>query len=188
MDVNRESRQVSDLAPIRQSHIKRTYLNLWVALQQLCSHICLPKLISYCCFAPYGRRESAARGKKQEEINFAKQMCEQSCWRATQRFRWVLLIWESRIVKITIYSTVSLCFTYFLSRTKVFSATEVRGSEKMNETNKKVKHNYAVKYVILFIFLIFIIIINTVCVRLMLHPVPKLVNQSLASSLLCYTI
>ena len=58
---------------------KSVICKIWVVLQQLFSHICLAKLIISCCFAPFGRRASAARAKQQERINFAKQMCEKSC-------------------------------------------------------------------------------------------------------------
>ena len=58
---------------------KVLYLQDVGRLQQLPPHICLATLILSCCFAPFGRRASAARAKQQERINFAKQMCEKSC-------------------------------------------------------------------------------------------------------------
>ena len=63
---------------------KSAICKIRVVLQQLFSHICLAKLILSCCFAPFGRRASAARAKQQERINFAEQMCEKSCWRTEQ--------------------------------------------------------------------------------------------------------
>ena len=59
-----------------QNHIaKRHICRIWIVLQ-LCSHICLAKLIISCCY----RRASTARAGQPERINFAKLMCELSCW------------------------------------------------------------------------------------------------------------
>ena len=58
-------------------------VNILVVFQRICSHICLAKLILSCCFTLFGR-PSSARTKQQENINFAKQICESSCWRTKQ--------------------------------------------------------------------------------------------------------
>ena len=73
----------------RQSFCKKCYLQIGntdfcSVLQQLFSHICLAKLILSCCFARAALARRPKGAKQQERINFAKQMCEKSCWRTTQ--------------------------------------------------------------------------------------------------------
>ena len=89
----------------RQSFCKKCYLQIGntdfcSVLQQLFSHICLAKLILFCCFARAALARRPNGAKQQERINFAKQMCEKSCWRTT------------RILQITFFAkwlTISHC-------------------------------------------------------------------------------
>ena len=66
-----------------------------LVLQQLSSHICLAKLTLSCCFARAALARRPKGVKQQERINFAKQMCEESCWRTTQ------------ILQITLFDNVT---------------------------------------------------------------------------------
>ena len=81
------------------THCKKSCLKIGNAIclvfKQLCWHICLTKLILYCCFAPAALARPPKGVKHQERINFAKQMCEKSCWRTTQ------------ILQITIFCNVT---------------------------------------------------------------------------------
>merc|ERR1712055_347204 len=83
------TRDVYCVSRFRQSFCKESYLQIentdfCLVLQQLSSHICLPKLILSCCFARAALARRPKGEKQQERINFAKQMCEESCGRTTQ--------------------------------------------------------------------------------------------------------
>ena len=74
----------ADRTVYRQSFCKKSYLQIentdfCLVLQQLSSHICLAKLILSCCFSRAALVRRPKGGQQQERINFAKQMCEESC-------------------------------------------------------------------------------------------------------------